>query len=98
MEYVRGRNLLEEIMKPNGMGSSNSYGGWGQSLMDMLLKRPGRIQRPTGVTDTNVSGTANEYNFGPTVPNPKSMWNTLDFQEGAGPLAYNRQENENNFT
>ena len=51
-----------------------------------------------GVTDTNVSGVVNEYNFGPNVPNPKSMWNTLDFQEGACPLAYNRQENENNFT
>lgn len=87
----------DAIMRPNGMGSSNSYGGWGESLMDMLLKKPGRIQRPTSVTDTNVSGTANEYNFGPNVSNPKSMWNTLDFQEGAGPLAYNRQENENNF-
>ena len=38
----------------------------------------------------------NEYNFGPNVPNPKSMWNTLDFEEGAGPLAYTRKKEKDN--
>lgn len=86
------------IMKPNGINSSNSYGGSGQSLMDMLLKKPGKIQRPTRVSDPQGSGQPfNEYNFGPNVPNPKSMWNTLDFEPGAGPLAYNLQNNENNY-
>lgn len=86
------------LMKPNGMGSSNSYGGSGQSLMDMLLKKPGKIQRPTRVSDPQGSGQPfNEYNFGPNVPNPKSMWNTLDFEPGAGPLAYNLQNSENNY-
>lgn len=86
------------IMKPNGMGSSNSYGGSGQSLMDMLLRKPGKIQRPTRVSDPSGTGQPfNEYNFGPNVPNPKSMWNTLDFKPGAGPLAYNFQNNENNY-
>ena len=56
-----------------------------------------KYKRLARVTDTNVSGVVNEYNFGPNVPNPKSMWNTLDFEPGAGPLAYNQQENENNF-
>lgn len=86
------------IMKPNGMGSSNSYGGSGQSLMDMLLRKPGKIQRPTRVSDPSGTGQPfNEYNFGPNVPNPKSMWNTLDFKPGAGPLAYIFQNNENNY-
>lgn len=44
------------IMKPNGMGSSNSYGGSGQSLMDMLLRKPGKIQRPTRVSDPSGTG------------------------------------------
>ena len=39
----------------------------------------------------------NEYNFGPNVPNPKSMWNTLDFEPNAGPLAYNSRDLENNL-
>ena len=86
------------IMKPNGISSSNSYGGSGKSLMDMLLRKPGKIQRPTYVSDPQGTGQPfNEYNFGPTVPNPKSMWNTLDFDPGAGPLAYNIQNNEDNF-
>ena len=86
------------IMKPNGMSSSNSYGGSGQSLMDMLLRKPGNIQRPTYVSDPTGSGMPfNEYNFGPNVPNPKSMWNTLDFELGAGPLAYVPQETQNNL-
>lgn len=85
------------IMRPNGMSSSNSYGGSGQSLMDMLLRKPGNIQRPTYVSDPNGSGMPfNEYNFGPNVPNPKSMWNTLDFELGAGPLAYVPQNIEQN--
>jgi hypothetical protein len=44
-----------------------------------------------------IIAITNEYNFGPNVPNPKSMWNTLDFKAGAGPLAYNFKNSENNF-
>ena len=29
----------------------------------------------------------NEYNFGKGTPEIKSMWNTLDFEPGAGPFA-----------
>lgn len=86
------------IMTPNGMGSSNSYGGTGQSLLDMLRNNPGKIQRPTFVSDPQTGGIPfNEYNFGPNVPNPKSMWNTLDFEPNAGPLAYNSRDLENNL-
>lgn len=90
----------DPIMRSGGMGSSNSYGGTGKSLLQMVRERPGRIQIPTGVTDAQVggAGVANEYNFGPNVPNPKSLWNTLDFEEGAGPLAYNYKESESNIT
>jgi hypothetical protein len=28
--------------------------------------------------------------------NPKSLWNTLDFESGAGPFAYNYKKNTNN--
>jgi hypothetical protein len=44
--------------------------------------------QPKGVQD-GVPGIINEYNFGPTFDhNPKSLWNTLDFEPGAGPMAY----------
>ena len=48
----------------------------------------GKIMRPIKVQD-GVPGVINEYNFGPTFDhNPKSLWNTLDFEPGAGPMAY----------
>lgn len=97
--FFRMPEFESPIMRPNGISSSNSYGGTGQSLLDMLMRKPGKIQRPTHVSDPRGSGLPfNEYNFGPNVPNPKSMWNTLDFQPGAGPLAYNYQNNENDLT
>ena len=39
----------------------------------------------------------NEYIFSPTAPNPKSAWNTLDFEPGQCPLAYNKTKNNNNL-
>ena len=54
------------------------------------------IETPRGVSDPQVGGQPmNEYNFGPGVDNIKSYWNTLDFQYGAGPLAFiiNRENN-----
>lgn len=62
----------------------NSYG-----LMNLMEGTySGKIMRPIGVQD-GVPGIINEYNFGPTFDhNPKSMWNTLDFAPGEGPMAY----------
>ena len=39
----------------------------------------------------------NEYNFGKGTPEIKSMQNTLDFEPGQGPLAYNKTQNNNNL-
>ena len=39
----------------------------------------------------------NEYNFGSGTWNAKSLWNTLDFEPGQGPLAYNKTQNNNNL-
>jgi hypothetical protein len=47
------------------------------------------VIRATGVQDGTFGGNLIEYIFGRNVKNPKSMWNTLDFEPGAGPLAYN---------
>lgn len=33
-------------------------------------------------------GVINEYDFGKGTPDIKSMWNTLDFEPGAGPFAH----------
>jgi len=64
----------------------------------LCLRKSGNIQRPTYVSDPQVGGSAvHEYNFGPNVPNVKSMWNTLDFELGAGPLASNITVSENNL-
>lgn len=62
----------------------NSYG-----LMKLMHEAySGKIMRPIKVQD-GVPGVINEYNFGPTFDhNPKSLWNTLDFEPGAGPMAY----------
>ena len=51
----------------------------------------GRVMRPFGIKDANFpdSPLIREYIFGPNAPMPKSLWNTLDFEEGAGPLANN---------
>lgn len=89
-----------EVREPtvNGIKSSNSYGGTGKSLLQIVRENPGKITKPINVSDPNGSGQRfNEYNFGPTVPNPKSMWNTLDFEPGAGPLASNITVTGNNF-
>lgn len=77
----------------------NPLGIDSNTLMPNIQANPGRIQIVNDVIDSEVGfGRANEYNFGPNVPNPKSMWNTLDFEEGAGPLAYISKETQNNFT
>ncbi len=53
---------------------------------------------PIDVQDPNsVKGRVNEYDIGSDVPNPKSLWNTLDFIEGAGPLSYNTTKKDNNY-
>lgn len=36
---------------------------------------------------TSKVGAINEYDFGKGTPEIKSMWNTLDFEPGAGPFA-----------
>lgn len=37
---------------------------------------------------TSKVGAINEYDFGEGTPDIKSMWNTLDFEPGAGPFAH----------
>ena len=76
----------DEPFKPG-----NSYG-----LMNLMKgSYSGKIMQPRGVQD-GVPGIINEYNFGPTFDhNPKSLWNTLDFEPGAGPMAYIEQKNSN---
>lgn len=73
----------------------NSYG-----LMNLMKgSYSGKIMQPRNVQD-GVPGVINEYNFGPTFDyNPKSLWNTLDFESGAGPMAYleRRDNNKNNY-
>ena len=79
--------------------SSNSVQGSGMELKDYVNVHPGRITIPTGVSDPTGSGARiSEYDFGPNVPNPKSLWNTLDFEPGAGPLSYNVLYNEDENT
>lgn len=39
---------------------------------------------------TNRCSVINEYYLGMGTPEIKSMWNTLDFEPGQGPLAYNK--------
>lgn len=56
------------------------------------------IETPRGVSDPQAGGQPmNEYNFGPGVDNIKSYWNTLDFQYGAGPLAFIMNKESNNI-
>lgn len=84
------RNPMYEA-KPFTAGSS-------YKLMDIVHNNGMKILQPRGVNDANTVGTVNEYIFGPMVPNPKSSWNTLDFESGAGPFAYNaEQEKDNDF-
>ena len=85
-----------EIMRHQGIGSSNSWNGTGKSLRDIMGERKREILRPVNVSDTHAPGAVNEYDFGPDVPDAKSLWNTLDFQSGAGPLAFiSNQKNYN---
>ena len=75
--------------------------GTSYDLMNTLAEEyAGKVMRPLNVKDANFpKGRVNEYIFSPTAPNPKSMWNTLDFEPGAGPLAQvNYSNNERNFT
>lgn len=58
----------------------------------------GRVGVYRGVSDAQTQGTAiDEYDFGPNVENIKSYWNTLDFKNGAGPLAYNNKNSQSNL-
>ena len=75
----------------------DSYG-----LSPLLNESPmymNRVIRPIGVKDANKPwGFINEYNWGPLAPMPKSSWNTLDFEKGAGPFANNtEQDNKLDF-
>ena len=47
------------------------------------------------VMDAFTSKRAYDYVFGSGVPMPKSSWNTLDFEPGAGPFAYNSEQDKN---
>ena len=84
--YRMPKYEYDEPFKPG-----NSYG-----LMNLMKgSYSGKIMQPRGVQD-GVPGIINEYNFGPTFDhNPKSLWNTLDFEPGAGPMAYIEQKNNN---
>ena len=84
--YRMPKYEYDEPFKPG-----NSYG-----LMDLMKgSYSGKIMQPRSVQD-GVPGIVNEYNFGPTFDhNPKSLWNTLDFEPGAGPMAYIEQKNNN---
>ena len=79
------------------VGNSNSIWGTGESMLQRVQTNPGRVIRATGVQDGTFGGNLIEYIFGRNVKNPKSMWNTLDFEPGAGPLAYNNQNTNNNI-
>ena len=86
-------------MLPYGNNISNSYGKEAKELVRYMLNQM-KVYRPKDVKDSAAPrGMVDEYNFGPQVPNPKSSWNTLDFEPGAGPFAYikHNNTNENNF-
>ena len=73
---------------PAGYHESNHYNG-GSSLQDHFESNGGRAQEVKRVVDpTNKGGAINEYDFGKGTPDIKSMWNTLDFEPGAGPFAH----------
>lgn len=83
-------------MLPYGNNISNSYGKEAKELFRYMLNQM-KVYRPKNVKDSAAPrGMVDEYNFGPQVPNPKSSWNTLDFEPGAGPFAYNYKKNTNN--
>lgn len=73
--------------------------GTSYNLMKTLQENySGRVMQPLNVKDANAPAQrVNEYIFSPTAPNPKSAWNTLDFEPGQGPLAYNKIQNNNNL-
>lgn len=73
--------------------------GTSYNLMQTLQENySGRVMQPLNVKDANAPAQrVNEYIFSPTAPNPKSAWNTLDFEPGQGPLAYNKTQNNNNL-
>lgn len=82
-------------MSPHGNHISNAYGKEAQELYKYILNKM-KVYRPRDVKDSAApAGKVDEYIFGPQVPNPKSSWNTLDFEPGAGPFAYLEQKNNN---
>jgi len=82
-------------MSPHGNHISNAYGKEAQELYKYILNKM-KVYRPRDVKDSAApAGKVDEYIFGPQVPNPKSSWNTLDFEPGAGPFAYIEQKNSN---
>lgn len=84
-------NLEPKYWKKGRTGDSNASG-----VADGAAGE--RVEMPKGVSDPQVGGSSmNEYNFGPGVDNIKSYWNTLDFEYGAGPLAYNKISRNNNL-
>ena len=74
---------------------SRSFNAGTSYVLEDLVKTPeynNTVMRPFGVDDANFPGPLiKEYIFGPDTPMPKSLWNTLDFEPGAGPLANNTQ-------
>lgn len=90
MGYYEGNGYSIPFFRSPGLETPTFNNGTSYNLMDLLHQQySGKIMRPTLVKDANAPrGLINEYNFGPTAPNPKSSWNTLDFEPGAGPLAY----------
>lgn len=88
----------EVPLLPRGNHSSNAYGYPVQPLLNWMRVNRSKILMPIDVQDPNsVKGRVNEYDIGSDVPNPKSLWNTLDFIEGAGPLSYNTTKKDNNY-
>ena len=88
---MRKPQLEPKYYQKGRTGNSNSSG-----VADGV--RGEVIETPRGVSDPQVGGQSmNEYNFGPGVDNIKSYWNTLDFQYGAGPLAFIMNKENNNI-
>lgn len=90
MGYYKGNGYSVPFFRSPSIETPAFNNGTSYNLMDMIHKQySGKVMRPTLVKDANAPrGMINEYNFGPTAPNPKSSWNTLDFESGAGPFAY----------
>lgn len=79
------------LTKPNLEPKYHKAGRTGDSNVSGVSSGPqaGTIDSPRGVMDPSIKPPApiDEYNFGPHIENIKSYYNTLDFENGAGPLA-----------